>query len=226
MMVMQSDSIKTVKMMKRSAAMVLIMGVAACAPPPPPPRPTPPPVVVAPAPAPMAMPTPPNSAAPTLNIPAADATGRRMTLNVGHGPEQSLWQMRIALNVAALNCRGPNEAALVANYTRFLNANNAANSRAERWVIADQGRRNGTNGIAARDALSTRLYNYFAQPPVLADFCRTATSVMALAAAEPTAMIMPFAAARLPELDQPFVNFYDAYDRYRSDLAAWRLRNP
>ncbi|MEQ1688956.1 MAG: hypothetical protein ABL874_10315, partial [Sphingopyxis sp.] len=170
--------------------------------------------------------TPPNYASPTLTIPGLDAMGRRMTPNVDLSPEQSLWQLRIGLNVAALNCRGPNEAALVADYTRFLNANRAANTRAERWVIADQGRRTSTNGIAARDALSTRLYNYFAQPPVLPDFCRAATGVMALAAAEPTATIMTFAQTRLPEVDRPFVDFYGAYDRYRADLALWHSRQP
>ena len=208
---------------KRGLAIALVMSIAACAPPPPPPRPVPPPVIIAPPPpAPMLMPTPPNSAAPTLTIPIVDAMGRRMTPNVDLSPEQALWQLRIGLNVAALNCRGPNEAALVADYARFLNANRAANTRAERWVIADQGRRTGGNGIAARDALSTRLYNYFAQPPVNADFCRTATSVMALAAAEPTATIMNFASTQLPEVDRPFVDFYTAYDRYRADFAAWQ----
>lgn len=210
--------------MQRASAIALVLGVAACAPPPPPRPAPPPPVIIAPPPAPMPMPTPPNSAAPTLTIPGLDAMGRRMTPNVDLGPEQSLWQLRIALNVAALNCRGPGEVALVADYTRFLNANRAANSRAERWVIADQGRRNGTNGIAARDALSTRLYNYFAQPPVLQDFCRTATGVMALAAAEPTATIMAFAQTRLPEVDRPFADFYGAYDRYRADLILWQSR--
>ena len=211
---------------KRGVAVALVMSIAACAPPPPPPRPAPPPVIIAPPPppAPMPMPTPPNSAAPTLTIPIVDAMGRRMTPNIDLSPEQALWQLRIGLNVAALNCRGPNEAALVADYTRFLNANRAANTRAERWVIADQGRRTGGSGIAARDALSTRLYNYFAQPPVLPDFCRTATSVMALAAAEPTATIMTFASVRLPEVDRPFVDFYAAYDRYRADLGAWQSR--
>lgn len=149
-----------------------------------------------------------------------------MTPNVNLSAEQALWQLRIALNVAALNCRGPDEAVLVANYTRFLNTNRAAIARAERWVIADQGRRAGTNGIAARDALSTRLYNYFAQPPAQRSFCATATAVTAAAAAEPTASILTFSAARITEVDQPFVDFYAAYDRYLADLAQWRAEQP
>lgn len=149
-----------------------------------------------------------------------------MTPNVDLSPEQALWQLRIGLNVAALSCRGPDEAALVSHYTRFLNSNQRAIAAAERWVIRDQGARNGTNGIAARDALSTRLYNYFAQPPVKTGFCVRATQIMAAAAAEPTANILPFAATQLPILDQPFVEFYANYARYQADLAVWRSQQP
>ena len=174
----------------------------------------------------MAMPVPPNSSAPNLVIPITDLAGRRLTPNVDLSPEQALWQLRIGLNVAALNCRGPNEVQLVAHYTSFLNTNRAAIARAERWVIADQGRRNGTNGIAARDSLSTRLYNYFAQPPVIQTFCARATEIMALAAFEPTATILPFATTQLPRLDQPFVDFYAEYASYQVNLALWRSLQP
>lgn len=150
----------------------------------------------------------------------------RQTLNAGVAPEQALWQYRIGLNVAALNCRGPDDQILIDNYTRFLATNRSAIARAERWVIADQGRRTGTNGVSARDTLSTRLYNYFAQPPVLGDFCRVARGEAALAAVEPSATILTFAAAHLPIIDQPFVDFYAAYDRYRADLARWQALQP
>ena len=174
----------------------------------------------------MRMPTPPNSSSPTLIIPAADPNGRRLTPNIDLSPEQALWQFRIGLNVAALNCRGPDEQILVNHYSSFLTRNRTAISRAERWVIADQGRRNGTNGVAARDGLSTRLYNYFAQPPAQEGFCRAATAIAALAAVEPSATIATFASTRLPEIDQPFVDFYGAYDRYRADLAIWQAMQP
>lgn len=212
---------------KRTTGVALLLALAACAAPPPPPPPPPPPAPApTPAPAPMPMPVPPNSAAPNLIIPITDVTGRRLTPNVDLSPEQALWQFRIALNVAALNCRGPDEAILVANYSRFLTTNRAAIARSERWVIADLGRRNGTNGIALRDSLSTRLYNYFAQPPVIRAFCERATTVAALAANEPTASILPFATMQLAAVDQPFVDFYAAYDRYRADYALWRTMNP
>jgi hypothetical protein len=203
------------------------MAIAACAPPPAPPAPAPAPAPApVPAPAPMVMPTPPNSAATNLVIPTMDALGRRMTPNVDLSPEQALWQLRIGLNVAALSCRGPDEVVLVNNYSTFLRSNQRAIAAAERWVITDQGRRNGTNGIAQRDALSTRLYNYFAQPPVKTEFCARATQIMALAAVEPTANILTFASAQIGQLDQPFVDFYAAYDRYRSNFAIWQSQQP
>ncbi len=149
-----------------------------------------------------------------------------MTPNIDLSPEQALWQLRIGLNVAALNCRGPNDQILIDNYTRFLGNNRSAIAAAERWVIRDQGRKTGTNGISARDTLSTRLYNYFAQPPVLATFCPTAEAEAALAASEPSASILTFAATHLALLDQPFANFYAAYDQYRADLARWQALQP
>lgn len=198
--------------------------VAACAAPPPPaPPPAPPPP---PPPPPMVMPTPPNSAATNLVIPITDMTGRRMTPNVDLSPEQALWHLRIALNVAALSCRGPNEQVLVNNYSTFLRNHQRAIAAAERWVIADQGRRNGTNGIAARDALSTRLYNYFAQPPVKTAFCTRAESIAALAALEPAANILPFSTVQIVQADQPFVDFYSAYAQYQADYARWRAMQP
>ncbi len=210
----------------RSATMASLVVLASCAAPPPPAPPPPPPEIVAPAPAPMARPYPPNQAAPNLIIPLTDINGRRMTPNVDLTPEQALWQLRIGLNVAALNCRGPDEAILVANYSRFLTANRTAIARAERAVIATLAAQTGTNGIAARDNLSTRLYNYFAQPPVQQQFCPVATNLTALASVEPTATILPFATLRLPELDQPFVDFYAAYSRFQADYVRWEALQP
>jgi hypothetical protein len=174
----------------------------------------------------MPRPYPPNSSAPNLIIPLTDINGRRMTPNVDLSPEQALWHLRIALNVAALNCRGPEGPILIDNYSKFLTNNRRAIAASERWVIADQGRKNGTNGIAARDALSTRLYNYFAQPPVLQHFCPTAFNIAGLAAIEPTATILPFSSSRVVEIDQPFVDFYTAYSQYQADLAVWHAQNP
>lgn len=215
-----------VQRLRLAAGCATMTAIAACSSTPPP-APVAPPVVVIPAPAPMAMPVPPNSAAPTMLIPPIDvASGRRMTPNVNLSPEQSLWQYRIAMNVAALNCRGPEEDTLVANYTRFLNVHKTAIARSERWVIQEQARQTGTNGIASRDSLSTRLFNYFATPPVHEGFCRAASSSMALVAQEPAANILPFAIMHLTLVDQPFVDFYAAFDQYKVDYARWQSLQP
>lgn len=207
---------------------MLLAALAACATPPPPPPPAPPPpvIVLPPPPPPMPRPYPPNQSAPDLIIPVSDLNGRRLTPNVDLTPEQALWHFRIGLNVAALNCRGPDDQILIDNYTRFLNNNRRAIAASERAVIAELGRRTGTNGIAARDSLSTRLYNYFATPPAQAQFCPVAFNLAGLAATEPTATILPFAAVRMAELDQPFVDFYNAYARYQADLILWQSLQP
>ncbi len=149
-----------------------------------------------------------------------------MTPNVDLTPEQALWHFRIGLNLAALNCRGPDDQILIDNYSRFLTNNRRAIAAAERAVIAQLGRQTGTNGIAARDSLSTQLYNYFAQPPVIQQFCPIAFNLAGLAAVEPTATILPFAAVRIGEMDQPFVDFYNAYARYQADLILWQSLQP
>lgn len=213
----------------RSAAVAMALVLAACAakpPPPPPPAPPPPVIVLPPPPPPMPRPVPPNQSPPDMIIPVTDLAGRRMTPNVDLTPEQALWQLRIGLNVAALNCRGPDDQILIDNYSRFLTNNRRAIAAAERAVISQMGRQTGTNGIAARDSLSTRLYNYFALPPVQAQFCPTAFNLAALAAAEPTATILPFAQARMAELDQPFVDFFNAYARYQADMITWQSLQP
>lgn len=211
----------------RSGCFASLALLASCAtPPPPPPTPPPPVIILPPPPPPMPEPYPPNQSAPNLIIPLTDLSGRRLTPNIDLSPEQALWQFRIGLNVAALNCRGPDEQILIDNYSRFLTVNRTAIARAERAVIAELGRQTGTNGIAVRDALSTRLYNYFAQPPVQQSFCPVAFNLAGLASVEPTATILPFAQVRLPELDQPFVDFYNAYARYKADYALWRSLQP
>ncbi len=218
----------TQRWMMRIGATMALAALAACATPPPPPPPAPPPpvIVLPPPPPPMPRPTPPNQSAPDLIIPASDLNGRRLTPNVDLTPEQALWQFRIGLNVAALNCRGPDDQILIDNYSRFLSNNRRAIAAAERAVIAELARQTGTNGIAVRDSLSTRLYNYFAQPPVTAQFCPIAFNLAGLAAVEPTATILPFAAVRMGELDQPFVDFYNAYARFQADMILWQSLQP
>lgn len=199
----------------------LILSVAACTatPPPKPVVVVPPPAIIIPP-----RPTPPNSAAPTLLMPARGIDGRFITVNSGITGERSVWQMRIALNVAAIGCRGVEEATMIAAYNQLLKVHGKAFSAAEKRVISELGKATGTNGIAERDRFSTKLFNYFAQPPAQAAFCNKANQLAQLVATTPTAQIIPTSELYLTQLDQPFHDFYEAYAAYQRDVIAWDAR--
>ncbi len=197
---------------------------AACAPkpaplpPPPPPLVVPPPVVVIPP-----RPQSPGFAADTQQLPPIGADGQYVTINSGVSGERAFWHVRTALNVAAVGCRGTVEVPLVAAYNRFVANHSAAIRAAERAVIADLAKSSRTNGIAARDALSTRLFNYFAQPTAGPAFCAAALPMAEEIAAGPAATQFAEARRRLDVMDQPFRDFYAAFARYQRDAAAWDL---
>ena len=76
----------------------------------------------------------------------------------------------------------------------------------------------GSATPAGRDAFDdamTRLYNFFSQTPVRPAFCVAAANVAAALPITDAAALPAFAAARLADLDQPFVDFYLAYDAWR-----------
>src|SRR3546814_9951749 len=80
----------------------LLASVAACAPKPPPPPPPPPEpvdIVVPP------RPTPPNQASLTQILPMRGLDGRFVTMNSNISGDRAFWQLKIALNVAAIGCR-------------------------------------------------------------------------------------------------------------------------
>ena len=206
------------------SALILLLAACTAAPPPKPVTPPKPVAAVIP-PAPLAppLPYPPGSAATTQMLPPRDmVSGSWMTPNSNLSAEQSLWHMRIGLNVAALGCRGmAYEQALIDNYNAFQKVQQANFVKAERWVIKDLGTKTGTNGISARDRLSTRLYNYFAQPPVQYDFCPIAYDVSTRALATAPVDMLAFAQTNLPLLEAPFQNFYSGFAKYQTDYARY-----
>lgn len=197
----------------------LLASVAACAPKPPPPPPPPPPepvVIIVPP-----RPTPPGYASSTQILPMRGLDGRFVTANSNITGDRAFWQLKIALNVAAIGCRGLEEAPLVAAYNTIIKTHGKTIRSTEKAVIAQLGKESGTNGTAARDKLSTQLFNYFAQPPAQRDFCPRANEVAQLVSTTPTAQVIDQAPAQLARLDQPFLDFYEAYAKYQSDVAAW-----
>lgn len=203
---------------RKIVAIGLLASVAACAPKPvapPPPPPEPVAVVIPP------RPTPPNYASLTQILPMRGLDGRFQTLNSNVSGDRAFWQLKIALNVAAIGCRGTEEPTLVAAYNNIIKNHAKPIRSTEKTVIAQLGKENGTNGIAARDKLSTQLFNYFAQPPAQRDFCARANEVAQIVSSTPTAQVIEQAPANLARLDQPFLDFYEAYAKYQADVAAW-----
>lgn len=198
------------------SATVLAIALASCAKPPPPPPPPPPP-----APVPM-RPYPPQGASPGYVLPPMAPDGRRVTVNTGISPEQTTWNLRAAFNVAALNCLRPQHAQILDAYKAFLTNNKRELLATYKEVEAGFKEKHGAKrGLFERDIYMTQVYNYFAFPPTLMDFC---DGVLALGLESMTvkpADMNAFAARSLPVLDGIFQDFYTRYDRYKVELAHW-----
>lgn len=197
----------------------LLASVAACAPKPPPPPPPPPPepvVIVIPP-----RPLPPGNAAVTQILPGRGMDGKFVTANSNISGDRAFWQLKIGLNVAAIGCRGLEETTLVAAYNDIIKNHGKVIRSTEKTVISQLGKETGTNGVSARDRLSTQLFNYFAQPPAHNGFCARANEIAQLVSTTPTTQVVTDAPAHLARLDQPFLEFYEAYAQYQADAVAW-----
>ncbi|WP_255586486.1 hypothetical protein [Hephaestia mangrovi] len=171
--------------------------------------------VPAPVQAPLApMPQPPAGAYAGMTVPARLADGSYATPNNGLDAGSTVWHVRVALNVAALGCRGAEGQAITAGYNAMLSRDKAELARANAATIKAKG------GQARYDAAMTRLYNYFAQPGAQQAFCAAAARVTSELAG--FGALGSAAPAALAELDRPFTDFYRAYDAYRVELAQWQ----
>ncbi|MCP3734177.1 hypothetical protein M9979_04705 [Sphingomonas sp. RP10(2022)] len=184
--------------------------VVAVAPPPPAP----------PAPAPLAM---PKGAYVGMQIPALMSDGRYATPNRNLSADGAVWHLRAALNVAALACRGPDEAAIIAGYNTLLAQQKATLAGAQTRLTAEYKTRYGAGGGDWQDRYDdqmTRLYNFFSQSQARDAFCNAAAATLADSATVSTADLPAFAAGRLAVLEKPFTDFYAAYDAWRAERAA------
>lgn len=204
-------------------AMVGLIGVAAC-------EPVAPPAPIAPPPAatPRA-PLPPGGAAASTVLPPMGVDGVRTTPNRGLSTEEHIWNFRVALNVAALNCRGAAWDEITTNYNRMLgnfkNTLRIVNSNVDR----EYSQKHGRSGKRIRDTKTTELYNYFALPAVKANYCNTSLAKSREVSALPVKReaFRSYAIGGLNDIDRVFLDFYDAYAQYQVDLANWNARyNP
>ncbi len=203
----------------KGTALAAIAAVSACAPTPAP-APPPPPVVVVIPPQPM----PPVGAQGNLAVPPRDQFGVRRTINVGISSAQTVWNLRSAYNVAALNCMKPEHAQIVVNYRAFLKAHAKGLAAANRTVDSEFKARHGARFIPPREAYMTQVYNYFALPPTQPAFCDAALAMSVEGATVAARDLDAFAARSLPVIERVFLDSYNSYDQYRSDLAAWQAR--
>lgn len=198
----------------------LAIGLASCAPKPIPmivPPPPPPKVVVPPP-----KPTPPNGASDNIYLPPADANGLRQSVNRNISTNQMVWNLRSAYNVAALNCSAPKHAAILPRYKEFLTAHGKTLNAVNKKIDAEFKERFGAKFIAPRESYLTSLYNHYALPPTIDDFCDAVTAVTRDGIGVKSTELEAFAVRSLPSIEVVFDDFYRRYEAYRVALAEWR----
>jgi hypothetical protein len=154
-------------------------------------------------------------------IPQRDAFGVRRTVNAELTPAQKTWNLRSALNVAALNCLEPRFSSILPNYSAFLKTQAKGLSATNRALDSEFRQKYGATYRDVRDQYMTQVYNYFALPPALPSFCEVALAVSNEAQLVAPADLDSFAALTMPRLEQVYENFFTAFERYRIDVAAW-----
>ena len=149
-------------------------------------------------------------------IPAVAPDGRYPTPNRDLSPAGTIWHLRAALNVAALACRGADEAVIIAGYNALLARERTALASAEAAYAGEYRATGGTDWRDRYDDAQTRLYNFFSQSWARDDFCRAAAATLTDAGYVDDASLPAFAAGRLAVLETPFTDFYRAYDAWRA----------
>jgi hypothetical protein len=163
----------------------------------------------------------PKGAAPGFEPPAVDGAGGYLTPNRGLSGEETTWHLRVALNVAALGCRG----ALVDGYNALLTTHKVALAATAEAVTMRYKARFGQGWQAQQDDAMTRLYNFWALPPAQVAFCAAASGVLAEATTVAPDALPGFAAAALPRIEAPLIAFFAEYDRWRTAHAGWAARH-
>lgn len=198
------------------AAALAACGPKSTPPPPPPPAPAAPMIVYIPP-----RPLPPLGASAGVAVPPIGANGLRQTINTGISPAQTVWNLRSAYNVAALNCLKPEHADILVGYKKFLTVHKKGLTAANRTVDAEFRKRHGTSWIRPREAYMTQVYNHYAFPPTIAKFCDAALVMARESMTLKPAELAAFSQRNLPRLDTVFEGFYQSYEQYRADAAAW-----
>lgn len=201
-------------------ATLAILAACSSPPPPPPPPPAPPPPPVA-APA---RPIPPSGASANVVVPPLGPDGLRISVNRNISPAQTIWNLRSAFNVAALDCSETVFPDIAPAYRDFLKSFAKGLAATNRKVDAEFRAQYGAKFIAKREGYMTQVYNHDALPPTLDEFCKAVGAVGRDASTVQPTDLEPFALRSLPNVEIVFDTFYRHYADYQADLAAWEAR--
>jgi hypothetical protein len=208
----------------KKLAVICVTGTLVACAPKPAPIPPPKPVIVVP-PAIPPRPYPPGGASAVTRIPPFAIDGVRETPNRWLSRDEAIWNFRSALNVAAINCRGPIWGQIATDYNQLLTVHKTRLAQVTKAVDTEyKVKYPGQNALRVRDTKSTELYNYFALPPVKQEFCDAAMVKTKEALLVPSAAFSEYAVGALVDLDGIFIRFFDAYAKYERDLADWNQR--
>lgn len=144
-----------------------------------------------------APPPPPTPAVPVYITPPLSP------INRGLSDAATVWHVRVALNVAALACRGTEEAGIIQRYNAMLATHKATLATAETTLSAEF-RASGGDWQDRYDDAMTRLYNFFSQAQARDAFCTAAAATLTETERLRPGELPSFAAAVLPTLDAPF----------------------
>jgi hypothetical protein len=159
-----------------------------------------------------------------MAIPAIGVDGIRLTVNYNISSAQKIWNLRSALNVAALNCQNAEHAAILPAYASLLTRNKRELTAANKEVTKEFKGRYGSEGRHAQDNYMTQVYNYFALPPAQRQFCDVSTRIAGESLVVAPADLETFAARSLQSLEAVFEDFYRSYEHYRVNVAMWDAR--
>lgn len=148
---------------------------------------------------------------PVVAPPVAVVPPTATPINAGLSEAAAVWHLRSGLNVAALACRGPDDAVLVARYNALL-ARHAAELKAAEAAYAAEYQAAGGDWRDRYDDEMTRLYNFFGQARGRDAFCQAASTALGELEAAPDAPLPADAGARLATLDRPFAPPWLAVD--------------
>lgn len=155
-------------------------------------------------------------------MPPVGADGIRLTVNAHLTPAGTTWNLRSALNVAALNCVDPEHASILPAYREFLKKHERKLAAVNKAVDEEFRKTHGARTYRTeRDQYMTQVYNYFALPPALDAFCAASVAIANSYMAAPPSDIDAFAAGALPQLEAVFLDFYSRFDAYKIAVADW-----